>query len=249
MVIFDFLEQHIELITLILTVCGGIFALYQWRLSVKNDQAEYVDKLLDRFQNDEEIRTFVSMCDYLEEWYDDYFHDYKSEKCHAKKADKTLFFLNYLCHIEQERVLQKKEFEVFEYNIYAIIQNDNTLSYLADLYHYTIFEKRRYPFEYLLKYGIKKGIIPKEIVDRDYCKYILMIESGEDDVPEQFRELYKKIGSRRYLYAKSRCECCKNYSAENKTCQKNCSCEEHYWDLSGNLCPEFKFDPKKMGKV
>ena len=239
---WDFLEQHIETLTFFATIGGGIFALYQWRLSVKNGQAEYVDKILERFQSDDEIRDFISKNDYEEDWYKKEFHEPESDECIAAKADKTIFFLDYLCHINQEKILHKKEFAVFEYNLYAVIQNINTRSYFADLYQYSLVENRKFPFTHVLKYAIDNNIIPKEVMDNDYYKYIFMMESGMDNVPEVYREIYNTLGQKRFLWTYSRCENCRNYNSEKCVCKAGCDCKTSYWSLSFNLCEKFSFN-------
>lgn len=248
MSIFSFIEQHMDLISFLMTVVGGVFALYQWRLSVKNGQAEYVDKLLERFQSDDEIRDFISKNDYEEDWYNKEFHNFDSDRNIAIKADKTLFFLDYLCHIKQEKILHKKEFAVFEYNLYAVIQNINTQSYFADLYQYSLVENRKFPFIHVLEYGIKNKIIPREIIDNNYIKYMFMIESGMDNVPEIYRELYSTVGKKRFLFIYSRCENCIHFDSCNQVCKADCDYKTYYWGLSDNLCLKFSIDMENWDK-
>lgn len=241
-------EYNTDLIPLILSVIGGVFALYQWNLSVKNNKAQYVDNLLQKMMDDEEIREFLRMVDYEEEWYKKEFHDVADnpENRHIPViADRTLFFMNYLCYINAQKIIRNAELKVFEYYLTTLAQNLQVQSYLLDLYQYSLAEKRKFPFEFFLDYCIKNKFIPKEVKDPLYLRYSLMLEQNADDanVPEICKIIRNSFGSRSFLYKCPKCKYCKHYSSE--VCDVRDNVEEVYWLLSYNPCESFEFDESR----
>ncbi|MBQ9947968.1 MAG: hypothetical protein IJO91_06220 [Oscillospiraceae bacterium] len=235
--IIAFLEEHIELFTLLLTIAGGSFALYQWRISVKNSKAEYVDKLLQRMQDDPDIRQFLTLNDYETEWYNEDFHEDHSEEAVAIKADRALFFFNYLCYLNQQKIIRKNEFRIFEYYMISVIQYGHTQGYMLDLYQYSLTEKREFPFTLFMDYGIKKRLMPKQFKDPDFFRYMMMCESGSGNFPRIYRQIYDSHGRYRLLYTYSRCCFCENFV--NGACTKGRDHKEHFWFLDANICDDF----------
>ncbi len=240
-----------QLLTLIITAIGGIFALFQWRMSVKNSQAEYVDNLLQRTQNDKNIKEFIDACDYEINWYNKNFHDDleswnpendETQTPFAIKADKALFFFNYLCYLKERRILGKQEFRVFGYYMLAVMQCKDTQAYFLDLYQFSMVENRAFPYEYMLRYGLKEKIFPAEMVDKNYFKYVFVLESGEKNISESFRAAYEIMDSSRSLYTYSRCLFCKQFNPDKAECKAAERCDEHFWALPQNNCKKFRFD-------
>lgn len=243
--VFDY---DTDLIPLILSVIGGVFALYQWSLSVKNNKAQYVNDLLQRMMNDEEIREFLRIVDYEEVWYIKEFHDvaFKPEHRHIPViADRTLFFMNYLCYINSQKIIRDAELKVFEYYLTTLAQNSQVQSYLLDLYQYSLAEKRIFPFDFFLNYCIKNKFIPKEVKDPNYLKYSLMLEENKVDagVPEIYKTIRRSFGKRSFLYTCPKCKYCKHYTSE--VCDICDNFEDLYWLLSYNSCENFKFDKNR----
>ena len=59
-----FQENFLDFIGFLLTVIGGGFALLQWRASIKTNSADYVEKLLSKVMDDEQILEFQRLTDY-----------------------------------------------------------------------------------------------------------------------------------------------------------------------------------------
>lgn len=241
-----FIEKllDVEVLTLILTTLGGIFALYQWNISVRNNKAQYVDELLQRMMDDKKIREFLRIVDYEEEWYLKEFHDVAENKSfrHIPQiADRTLFFVNHLCYLNNRRIIRRSELRVFEYYLITLAQSPQIQSYILDLYHYSLAEKRMFPFGYFLDYAVKNKIIPKEVKDPDYMKYVMMLEGGARNlVPHVYTEIYNTIGKRSFLHTCSKCAHCKHFNGN--ICDKEQETEQFYWMLSFNRCEHFTFD-------
>ena len=84
--IISFVIDNIELLV---AICGGIFALLQWRESNTNKRAEYLNSLLDKLWENKDVQDFILLNDYDEDWYNEAFHR-SDDKTIPTLADKTL---------------------------------------------------------------------------------------------------------------------------------------------------------------
>ena len=106
----SFLLDHIfEIISLLLTIGGGLFALFELRNSVKNNRANYVNDIVHRITDNSDIQSFLNYVEYGNDWYTDKFHHgTDEERAIARKADKTLFNYNYVCYLIDEKIINSE---------------------------------------------------------------------------------------------------------------------------------------------
>lgn len=241
--IIAFVIDHIEFITAIL---AGITALFQWKQSNNNNRAEYLDKLLNTLWENKDIQNFLLLNDYNNDWYTEEFHR-SDDKTLPTIADKTLSYISYICYVVKVRIIRNDEKALFDYYINSLAQSDDLRRYIFDLYQYSIFSKKTFPFSYFLDYCIENNFINKEIKSKDYFKFILMEESclnaNEKYIfPQKFVPLKEEMSSGLFIKTCSRCECCNFY--ENGNCSKKNDIQQHFWipaDLE-KKCSDFSFN-------
>ena len=244
--IFLFLLNNIELIV---AVCGGIIALFQWKESNNNRRAEYLDTLLTKLWENKDIQNFILLNDYDKDWYNEEFHR-SEDKTIPTLADKTLSFMNYICYVVEAKIIQKKERALFDYYLSALAQCKDMRRYIFDLYQYSILNNKPFLFTYFLDICIKQDLLPSAIKDRNYFKYIMCQESfrnkgKEYKLPLEIEQLKNEFGSSLLLQTCSRCEhCCKLVEGKCMAMQKK---ENHEWlpVNQNNPCGAFDFNEEK----
>ena len=145
-----------EIIPLAFTAVGGIFVYFQWQKSLKTRRAEFIYQIIDRFLTDKDLLEATYRLEYDLEWYDESFHHENSEN----KIDKLLFFINYLCYLQSTGNISDKEFMTFKYQVHRICISSR--KYLWNLYHFSRKNKADCPFQLIINYGIKSGILSKD---------------------------------------------------------------------------------------
>lgn len=138
------------ILTLLTVIAGGIFGLMQWNKSNKYRRAEFIDSLVTTIRNDEELSTVVYMFDYDHKWYTQSFHN--KEKELERVVDKTLSYFSYICYLKNNKILSKKDFNFFEYEIKRIAANRSVQAYLYNLYHFAKKNDCEHSFKYLFDY-------------------------------------------------------------------------------------------------
>lgn len=254
--IASFLLEHIfEIVSLLITVGGGLFALVELRNSVKNNRANYINDIVHRITENSDIQYFLNFVEYGNEWYTDKFHHgTEEERVIAVKADRTLFNYNYVCYLIDEKIINKKETELIAYYMYVLAADDEIGSYFLDLYQYTMLDNERFPFRYYLDFCIKEGCLPKAICDRRYFPEIMKYESDTNcgkktTCPQELLDVREKYGRRLFIEYVSRCRFCKHfpggtdkdYTESEKKCRKNEVCSIHFWMTHSKPCPYFRF--------
>jgi len=62
-------------VSVIVVIIGGIFSLIQWMRKQKLQRGEYINKLTEKIQTDEDIKEIVYLLDYNDKvWYTKKFH-------------------------------------------------------------------------------------------------------------------------------------------------------------------------------
>ena len=161
LLIIEFSEL-LNYFTIILTIIGGIVALFQWNDSNKLKRAEYVNNLFKDFNNNEDVKNFLYNIDYDIPWYDDNFHN--SGKL-EQGTDMALNYYSYICYLYENNLIKKKEFEFYKYQVERILKNVNTQNYFYNIYHNSQYYKNEMSFSYLFKYGQKNNFFDKEFFD------------------------------------------------------------------------------------
>ena len=118
-----------------------------------------MSQLIFRLWSDEEIRTTVYMFEYEDSWYKDGFKDSETEI----KVDKTLQYLSYICYLYKQGIIKENEFNIFEYEISRLFQNESAIRYLRFLPSFSKIAVGKAdgeapcPFQDLLDYGLEHG--------------------------------------------------------------------------------------------
>ena len=151
-------------ISLLLAMIGSFFAYFQWRKGVLLKRADYINELIEKIRSDDEIREVIYMIDYGEQWYSREFH-LSSEL--EKKVDKTLSYFSYICYLKKQKIISFTEFAFFEYQIERILNNNQIIDYLYNLYHFSNGFNSAISFKYLFEYGEKKNKFNSDFYDNE----------------------------------------------------------------------------------
>ena len=239
----------IDNIELLVAICGGIFALLQWKESNTNKRAEYLNSLLEKLWENKDVQDFILLNDYDKDWYNEEFHR-SNDKTLPTLADKTLSFMNYICYVVDVKIIRKKERGLFDYYLSALAQCKDMKRYLFDLYQYSIINNKPFLFTYFLDVCIKQGFLPKAMKDKNFFKYIMLEESfankGISYSPsKEISSLNKELKGQLFLRTCSRCEHCKKFSQGKCSSMQNT--QLYYWlPLNqASVCSAFDFDETK----
>jgi len=155
------------IVSIILVIVGGLFAYYQWRKSLSLKRASYINDLTEKIRTDSDIKEIIYNLDYGVLWYNENFHG--SGELEAK-IDRTLSYFTYICYLKRQRIITKKEFKFFEYEIERILTNNQVQNYFYNLYHFSNKFNIPFLFTYLLEYGKRNRILPKDFYDKEAYK-------------------------------------------------------------------------------
>ena len=148
----DFIASNFQ----VMTVLGGLFALWKWTKSQRQKECEFLERFVSTFRTGID-RTVIDKFDYSSAWYKKEFH--KSEL--EKKVDKTLSDFSYLCFAFDCGMISRKVFDFFGYELHTMLSDKQLIDYLYNLYHNAKFNKAKFPFESLLKYALKHHYVDK----------------------------------------------------------------------------------------
>ena len=126
-------------------------------------KASYINELLEKMRFGPDIKEVMYLFDYNDDWYNMGFHDNKTLE---PKVDKALSYLSYICYLRKQRIISKREFCFFEYQINRTLMNSQTQDYLYNLYHFAQRSKASISFSPLIVYGKKAKIITDDFYDK-----------------------------------------------------------------------------------
>lgn len=161
-----------DVIEAVFVVFGGAFALCRWRRNSKVRKSEYLNSLMDKLRSDDDMKETLKEFEYNASWYTSDFH--KGECGLEQKVDKLLQYYTYICYLQNNGLLNDKEFLLFKYEIKHTLFNYGVQDYLYNIYH---FSKRMntdedkdgvnksFSFYYLIKFGVKENIIDKDFLE------------------------------------------------------------------------------------
>ena len=152
------MNTYVEGLTFGFVVLGVIGALIQWNRQLRREAAEFLKELLNELRS-AEVVSFLYDIDYGKKWYDGEFHKGKREN----KVDRALSFLSFVCYLRSERLLGDAEFAFFDYELTRVLRNRQAIDYLYNLHHFSARQNRKSPFEQLINYGVKVGLVNKKI--------------------------------------------------------------------------------------
>ena len=160
--------EILNVLTIGLSVIGGIVALFQWSDSNKLKRAEYVNNLFKEFNNNEDVKEVLYNIEYDIKWYNESFHN--SGKL-EQATDMALNYYSYICYLYESKLIKSKEFEFYKYQIERVIKNEEVQNYMYNVYHNSVYYNNEMSFLYLFKYGEKHKFFDKEFYNPLSDKY------------------------------------------------------------------------------
>ncbi len=177
------LQDVIAFLSFVAVVIGGGFALYQWRIGIKQKRAETVEKLIKTVRDDMDIATIMDIVD----WDKGFFYNGKfrlkdesfrkalrgiSDEELFKMIDRTLAHFSYICYLKNLNLIKSKDMRNFEYEIRRLADNVHIANYLHSLHLWSESLGVSMSFSFLLDYCVVKGYFTEDIKDRYSSKYI-----------------------------------------------------------------------------
>ena len=175
----------ISIISIVIGLAGLIAALQEYRRANKIKRADYLDVLMKRFTDDEDVRDALYEFQYDDFTYDASFHDGGERE---KKIDKAVYLLSYVCYLVDKHVITEDEFCFFELFVSQSLRSRDLIDYLFNLYHYHSRVSqakmtkdglmKEFSFSHLLDYGLRHGLIHKDFLNSSsigngkYHKYL-----------------------------------------------------------------------------
>lgn len=155
------IDMWFEIASLALTIVGGIFVYFQWEKSAKTKRAEIIHQIIDKLRFDEDLIKATYILDYNPYWYNDSFHNGNNGMEYI--IDKFFCYIDYICYLRSTRNISEKEFKIFNYEVNRICSRSKSAqAYLWNLYHFAERNETSCSFRYIIDYGIKNGLFPKD---------------------------------------------------------------------------------------
>jgi hypothetical protein len=110
---------------IILTVTGGIYALWLFRQSNKEKRNLYVAEIMNKFYDDIEIRTVIYAVDSGRD-----SDEIKFTGKLEQQADKTIKYLDYIGYLLEEGRLKTNDIKPFRYEITRLLKSDVVKKYI-----------------------------------------------------------------------------------------------------------------------
>lgn len=164
------ISDILSFISIILVIIGGIFGYKQWVYSNKTKRADFINQIISNLRFDREMVETMNMIDYDFLWYNENFHHNHNDV--EYKIDKTLSYLSYICYLIKEKHISKRDFIILEYEINRTCISPDVQCYLWNLYHFSVSQKSKCSFQYLIEYGIQNKLIEEvEFMNPESKKY------------------------------------------------------------------------------
>lgn len=175
-------SEWISLISLIIAVIGGFFALHKWKESIINKRSEIVKEIIEKIRDDNQISAVMDTIDWNEGFkYDGKFTFYNNQRKALKDADdsslflmidKTLSHFSYICYLRKKKLLKKSDIKIFDYELRRLLDNEHIANYLYSLYHWSKHLNVNMPYIYLVKYGVRKRFLKLDFYKKNSKNYI-----------------------------------------------------------------------------
>ncbi len=159
----------------IFAVFGGITAILGWISSIKIKRAEYLSSLYDKLNNNKTIKQVLYMFDYNEDkWYNESFHNSGELE---NSVDETLNLFSFICYIYESRLISKKEFSFFKYQLDRSLKSSQVEEYLYNVYHHCIINKTNLYFSFLYNYIKNNSIYNNDFFSNNHnSKYNIYLD-------------------------------------------------------------------------
>lgn len=153
-------------LTFLTVIIGGVFALHKWNTNIKLKRADYIYSLLNDLRTNE--RNAFYLFEYDAKWYNLQFHQGGDME---KKVDYTLSFFSYICYLKQQKILSKKEFDCFKYELERVLTNEQFRSYFYNIYHFSKHINQPISFLHLFTYAKDNGYFDDEFWNATSTRY------------------------------------------------------------------------------
>lgn len=158
--------EFMAIATLFVGLVSVVFVGIQLWQKYRMDHSQQVLDMLNKTRSERSIAELLYQLDYNKFHYDSYFHGSQTEQL----VDNVLHYYEYILYLRDRSILNKKEFQFFEYDIQRIVCNHDMQSYFFTLYHF-VKNKLSFKYQRLLKYGRKNGWIDEDFDNEDSKKY------------------------------------------------------------------------------
>lgn len=164
------IDNWLKIISLTFAAIGGAFIYWQWRNSIRIRRAEFINQILEKLRFDRDLTSTVYIVDYNQKWYNSSFHNSDLER----SIDKLFCYMDYICYLKSTRNISTTEFKIFQYEIHRTCISISSQVYLWNLYHFSKKNNTDCSFQYLINYGIKSKLMPKDFKSNRslYPKYL-----------------------------------------------------------------------------
>ena len=173
---FEWIEAHQVMLTLLASLIGGGFVLFQWRKQIGIRRSEFTYQILNELRRNKEITQTSYMIEYGNFDYTPAFH---GDRELEQKIDELLSILNYTCYLLKSKSICKRDFSIFRYRVVWILKSQDIQAYLWNLYHWCKFNQTPCSFQYLIDMGIREKLFSNDFllkqcnhfVDRKYLNF------------------------------------------------------------------------------
>lgn len=152
--------------TFVIGFISVVFVGIQIWQKFRMDHSKQVLDMLNKTRSEQDMAELLYQLDYNKFHYDAYFHGSQTERL----VDNVLHYYEYILYLRDINIINKKEFQFFEYDIQRIVCNQDMQSYFFTLYHF-VKNKLSFKYQRLLKYGRKNGWIGADFDNSDSRKY------------------------------------------------------------------------------
>ena len=162
---FGFAEI-IAIATLLVGLISVVFVGIQLWQKYRMDHSKQVLDMLNKTRSERDIVELFYQLDYNKFHYDGRFQGSQMEPL----VDNVLHYYEYILYLKNQRILNKKDFKFFEYDIQRIVGNHDMQSYFFTLYHF-VSKRMSFKYQRLLRYGRKNGWIDEDFNNENSTNY------------------------------------------------------------------------------
>ena len=166
------IDNYLTLISILLVLIGGVFALIQWNSTTKLRKAEFIDNIINKIRFDKEMAETLYTIDYDHFRYNENFQNKRDLEY---KVDKVLSYFDYICYLYSTKNIGNTEFKILKYRISRICSSPSINEYLWNLYHFSRKSNNECSFMHLINYCIKNKLIKDEFINNStdlFNKYL-----------------------------------------------------------------------------
>lgn len=156
--------EFIAIATLLVGLISVVFVGIQLWQKVKMDHSKQVLDMMNKTRLEQDMVELLYQLDYNHFHYDYRFHQGGQLE---QLVDNVLHYYEYILYLRNRNILNKKEFQFFEYDIQRIVGNHDMQNYFFTLYHFVKRGDMSFKYRRLLKYGRKHGWIEEDFYNKN----------------------------------------------------------------------------------